>query len=107
MEIRLQKYMADCGVAGRRKCEEMIVSGRVSVNGKVITELGTKVSETDTVMLDNKPIKLNNKKIYIMLNKPAGHLTTVTDDRGRKTVMDLVSGEINERILRFGNLHSW
>ena len=104
MEIRLQKYMADCGVAGRRKCEEMIVSGRVSVNGKVITELGTKVSETDTVMLDNKPIKLNNKKIYIMLNKPAGHLTTVTDDRGRKTVMDLVSGEINERIFPVGRL---
>ena len=104
MEIRLQKYMADCGIAGRRKCEEIITSGRVSVNGNVVTELGTKVSDRDTVMLDNKLIKVNNKKIYIMLNKPSGYLTTVTDDRGRKTVMDLVSGEINERIFPVGRL---
>lgn len=104
MEFRLQKYMADCGVAGRRKCEEIITSGRVKVNGKVITELGTKVTDNDTVMLDNKVLKLNNRKLYILLNKPTGYLTTVSDDRGRRTVLDLISDEISDRIYPVGRL---
>ena len=71
-EIRLQKYLADNGIASRRKCEEYILQGKVKVNGKVITELGTKINtEKDIVEFENKKIEKNNeKKIYILLNKP-------------------------------------
>ena len=70
-EIRLQKYMADCGVASRRKCEELIEKGLVQINGKVVTKLGVKVNpDTDLVLYKNKPLKLTNKKVYILLNKP-------------------------------------
>ena len=70
-EIRLQKYMADCGVASRRKCEELIEKGLVQINGKVVTKLGVKVKpDTDLVLYKNKPLKLTNKKVYILLNKP-------------------------------------
>lgn len=103
-KIRLQKYMADCGVASRRKCEEMIIDGRVMVNGITVTELGTKVDENDTVLLDGKDLKINTKKVYILLNKPSGYLTTVSDDFGRPTVLDLVKDEIHTRIYPVGRL---
>ena len=102
-EMRLQKYLALCSVASRRASEEIILSGRVSVNGKVVTELGTKVSEGDVVTVDGKKIKEEKQKIYIMLNKPVGCVTTVTDDRGRQTIMEYVS-DIPERIYPVGRL---
>ena len=102
-EMRLQKYLALCSVASRRASEEIILSGRVSVNGKVVTELGTKVSEGDIVKVDGKEIKKEKQKIYIMLNKPVGCVTTVNDDRGRQTIMEYVS-DIPERIYPVGRL---
>ena len=86
--MRLQKYMAMCGVAARRKCEEIIASGRVSVNGKIITEMGTQVEEGDRVELDGVLITLEEEKRYILYHKPAGEVTTVSDDKGRETGMD-------------------
>jgi len=104
MGTRLQKYMADCGVASRRKCEGLITSGNVSVNGVVVTELGTKVNKEDVVQVNGREIKLVNKNIYIMMNKPIGYLTSVSDDRGRNTVMDLIEGEISTRVFPVGRL---
>ena len=70
-KIRLQKYMADCGVASRRKCEEFIIKGLVKVNGQTVKELGTKINpSTDTVSYNGKILNASNKKIYILLNKP-------------------------------------
>lgn len=103
MEERLQKYMASCGVASRRKCEEIILSGRVKVNGVKVTELGVKVDDLkDKVTLDNKPIKKEERKIYIALNKPEGYVSTVKDERGRKTIIDLI--DVEERIYPIGRL---
>ena len=101
--MRLQKYLAMCSVASRRASEEIILAGRVSVNGKIVTELGTKVSDGDVVAVDGKEIKEEKQKIYIMLNKPAGCVTTVSDDRGRDTIMEYVS-DIPERIYPVGRL---
>ena len=86
--MRLQKYMAMCGVAARRKCEEIIASGRVSVNGQIVTEMGTQVEEGDVVLLDGQAITPEEEKRYILYHKPAGEVTTVSDEKGRETVMD-------------------
>ena len=86
--MRLQKYMAMCGVAARRKCEEIIASGRVAVNGETITQMGTQVEEGDVVTLDGQVITPEEEKRYILYHKPAGAVTTVSDDKGRETVMD-------------------
>lgn len=100
---RLQKYMAECGVASRRKCEEIILSGRVRVNNVIVTDMGFKVDrEKDIIYLDGQLLKLEEKKVYIALNKPIGYLSTVKDDRGRKTLLDLVKAE--ERIYPIGRL---
>jgi pseudouridine synthase len=100
---RLQKYMASCGVASRRKCEEIILSGRVKVNGQAVTELGYKIDRgSDTVFLDDKIITEEENKVYIALNKPIGFLSSVSDDRGRKTIIDLVP--VQERIFPIGRL---
>jgi pseudouridine synthase len=102
--MRLQKYMALCGVASRRKSEEMILEGRVKVNNKVITKLGTVVDPNkDIVLVDGKKIKLESKKIYIMLNKPIGYYSTLKDEKGRKVVTDLIEG-VRERIYPVGRL---
>lgn len=102
-EERLQKYLAECGVASRRKCEEYIVQGLVKVNGNIVTELGTKiVPGKDTIEMNGKKIT-KEQKIYILLNKPVGYVTTVTDDRERKTVMDLLEG-VNEKVVPVGRL---
>lgn len=103
-EMRLQKYLAICNVASRRASEEIILSGRVKVNGTIITELGTKVSDGDEVKVDGEIVHMENKKIYIMLNKPVGYVTTVSDDQGRPTVMELVSGDIKKRLYPVGRL---
>jgi len=102
--VRLQKYLADCGVASRRGSEEIIRAGRVKVNGETISEMGVKVDEdNDLVTVDDSVVRPQNKMIYIMLNKPVGFVTTVSDDKGRDTVMDLVS-DIPARIYPVGRL---
>lgn len=103
MKDRLQKYMAACGIASRRKCEEIIQEGRVNVNGEIITELGFKVDpEIDQVYVDSKLIRLEENKVYIALNKPEGYVSTVKDERGRKTILDLV--KVEERVFPIGRL---
>lgn len=103
-EIRLQKYMADCGVASRRKCEEIILQGKVKVNGVKVTELGTKVTEEDEVSVNGEVIKKVFKKIYIAMNKPVGYITSVSDEFDRPTVMNLVEDEIHTRVYPVGRL---
>ncbi|MBV7274846.1 rRNA pseudouridine synthase [Clostridiaceae bacterium UIB06] len=103
MKERLQKYMAKCGVASRRKCEEIILQGRVKVNDKVVNELGCKVDgESDKITVDNKGIKPEGNKVYIALNKPEGYVSTVKDEKGRKTIIDLV--QVKERVYPIGRL---
>ncbi len=101
--MRLQKYMAECGVASRRKCEEIISQGRVTVNDAVVITQGVQVNpETDLVKVDGSVIGLQEQKVYLMLNKPKGVVTTVSDQFGRKNVIDLIS--VPERIFPVGRL---
>lgn len=86
---RLQKVIAASGITSRRKAEELITEGKVKVNGQVVTELGTKVSDKDKILVNNEPITKEVKEYYL-LNKPRGVLTTTSDDRSRKTVVDLI-----------------
>lgn len=103
MEERLQKYLANNGVAARRKCEEFIQEGRVKVNGEVVKELGTKINpEKDIIEFDGKVVKPVGKKVYILLNKPIGYVTTVKDQFERPTVLDFVKAE--EKVLPVGRL---
>ncbi|MDF2570760.1 MAG: rluB, partial [Sporomusa sp.] len=100
---RLQKVIAQAGIASRRDAEELITAGRVTVNGKVVTELGTKIEPRRArVTVDGKPLKAE-KYVYILLNKPKGVVTTLEDPRGRKTVADIVA-KIPERIYPVGRL---
>lgn len=103
MKIRLQKYLAEAEVASRRKAEEMITEGRVRVNGKTVTELGTKVEENDVVEVDGKIVKPQEKMIYIMLHKPEGCVTTAKDQFERETVMDYIQ-DIDARLYPVGRL---
>lgn len=97
-KLRLQKYLANAGIASRRKCEEYIEEGLVEVNGKQITKLGTKIdSNKDVVKFKGEIIKNKEEKVYILLNKPIGYVTTVKDQFKRDTVLDLV--KINKRIV--------
>ena len=103
MEERLQKYLAKCGIASRRKCEEIILEGKVRVNGNTVTELGTKINpEVDTVEVDGKVIS-SEKKVYILLNKPVGYVTTMSDEKERPTVMELLEG-VKEKVVPVGRL---
>lgn len=104
-QVRLQKFIADAGVTSRRKAEHLIIQGRVTVNGKVVTELGTKVNpHIDAVMVDGSIADLNAvNKVYLMLHKPRGVMTTLNDPEGRETVMDLVKS-VSERIYPVGRL---
>lgn len=103
-QMRLQKLMAMCGVASRRASEKLILEGHVSVNGKVVTELGTKASLDDEVMVDGNVI-FKEDKVYFVLYKPTGYLTTVKDDLGRRTVMELMPSEVKKnRIFPVGRL---
>ena len=103
MEERLQKYLATSGIASRRKSEELILEGKVKVNGKVVTELGTKINpEKDVIEYDGKEVKKSENKVYILLNKPIDYVTTVKDQFDRNTVIDLI--KIKEKILPVGRL---
>lgn len=102
-KIRLQKFLAECGIASRRKAEEYIIEGRVKVNGKIQTELGTKINpEVDKVYFDEELIIKNDEKVYILLNKPIGYVTTVKDQFNRDTVMDLA--KIDKKVVPVGRL---
>ena len=100
---RLQKVIAYAGVASRRKAEQLIVEGKVKVNGKVVRELGTKVSNSDTIEVEG--VKLEKEdKVYFLLYKPKGYISAVTDDKGRKTVVDIFKKRVPERIFPVGRL---
>lgn len=101
--MRLQKYLASCGIASRRKCEIYILEGRVTVNGEVIETLGTTVSEEDEVYFDDQKVVQADQYVYYMLNKPTGYVTTVQDEQGRSTVLDIMN-HVPERIYPVGRL---
>jgi len=101
---RLQKVLAQAGVASRRKSEKLIAAGKVKVNGKVVTKLGTKVDPAkDKIEVNGKLLEGNRKKVYIMINKPRGYVTTVSDPQRRKKVIDILKG-IKERVYPVGRL---
>lgn len=100
---RLQKFLANCGIASRRKCEELIANVKVKVNGEVIKELGTKINpDIDIVEYDGRRVKTCSDFVYILLNKPIGYVTTVNDQFDRDTVLDLV--KVKERVVPVGRL---
>jgi 23S rRNA pseudouridine2605 synthase len=105
ISVRLQKVIADCGVTSRRKAEGLILDGRVEVNGRVVTELGTKVNpHKDTIQVDGNTLELMAvDKVYIVMNKPRAYMTTLSDPEGRPTVMDLIFG-VKQRIFPVGRL---
>ncbi len=103
-EERLQKIISRAGLMSRREAEKFILSGKVSVDGKIISELGAKAdAEKNKICVEGKELKFDAEKIYILLNKPRGYLSTAKDDRGRQTVLDLVS-EVHKRIFPVGRL---
>ena len=101
---RLQKVIAQSNIASRRQAEKLIVEGRVKVNGVTVTELGTKVNRTDLITVDDMPVIIA-EKLYLLLNKPTGYLSTTSDDKGRKTVIDLIQDDYkDERLYPVGRL---
>jgi len=103
-EIRLQAFLAHCGVASRRASEQIILDGRVAVNGNVVTELGTKVTDKDVVTVDGKKVQLEAKKRYVILNKPAGFVCSSSDEKGRAVAADLLKEKYSERLYNVGRL---
>lgn len=101
--VRLNKYLANAGVAARRKCDELIAQGLVKVNGKVVTEMGYRLTKSDKVTYKGKPV-VPVHYVYILLNKPKDYITTVEDERGRHTVMELIAGATQERVYPVGRL---
>ncbi len=101
---RLQHYMAKAGVASRRASEQIILAGRVSVNGVTVTELGTKVGTKDKVCVDGKEIRLETAMRYVLLNKPAGYVCSLADEKGRPVASDLLKDAYSERLYNVGRL---
>lgn len=99
---RLQKIIARAGICSRREAEKLILSGRVTVDGKIITELGSKVDSNQKIRVDGKLLHIDTEKIYILLNKPRGYVSTAHDERCRKTILDLI--DVSERIYPIGRL---
>ena len=99
---RLQKVIAERGYCSRRKAEELIQEGRVTLNGVIVRELGVKAGKDDEILIDGKPLEKEEKKVYYLLNKPKGVISSVKDDRGRKTVIDLL--DVKERVYPLGRL---
>jgi len=103
-EQRLQKLLAHAGVASRRKAEQLMLEGRVTVNGRVITELGSKADpDRDHIKVGGKLLRFSNRPVYLVLNKPTGYVTTLSDPEGRSTVIDLLRG-VKERVYPVGRL---
>ncbi len=105
--IRLQVYLARCGVASRRKAEALITAGRVRVNGALVTALGTRVSPDDDVRLDDQRVEPERRHRYLALHKPPGVITAVSDPQGRPVVTDLVKDVVSERVYPAGRLDYW
>ncbi len=101
--IRLNKYIANAGICSRREADQLIESGAVTVNGVIVTQLGTKVSPTDTIAYGGETLS-GEKKVYVLLNKPKGYITTADDPQDRKTVMTLIQDACRERIYPVGRL---
>src|SRR5438093_6487883 len=105
MQVRLQKVLAHAGVTSRRKAEEMIQQGRVSVNGHVITTLGSKADpQHDTIRVDGRRLRAAQRHVYVLLNKPKNVMSTSSDPEGRPTVVDYMKGKIRERVYPVGRL---
>ena len=101
---RLQKIIAQAGFCSRRAAEKLILDGKVSVDGKIITELGAKADSNQKIIVDGKILTSNSKKIYLLLNKPRGYVSTAKDERNRKTVIDLLGKNFSERVWPVGRL---
>jgi 23S rRNA pseudouridine2605 synthase len=105
--LRLQLWLARAGVASRRQAEGLILAGRVSVDGQVITQLGSKAAPDADVRVDGKPVLLQERKVYLLLNKPAGYLSSMSDPEGRKLACDLLPRDLQERVYNVGRLDQW
>jgi len=101
--VRINKFLASSGIGSRRKVEEYVLEGLVSINGKVVKELGYDVQENDKVCFNGKPVAVEEKKTYIMLNKPKCYITSLSDEKDRRIVTDLLKG-IQERVFPIGRL---
>lgn len=99
---RINKFLADCGIASRRAAEDLICAGVVSVNDETVTDFAIQIADTDKVTVNGEPIKRQSKMVYILLNKPSGVVTTCSDEFGRKTVLDLLN--IDTRVYPVGRL---
>src|SRR5262247_2889919 len=105
MQERLQKILAHAGVASRRHAEEMIAAGRVSVNGHIITELGSKADPAeDVIKVDGRKLRSAQRHVYILLHKPKNIMSTSSDPEGRPTVLEYVTGKVKERVYPVGRL---
>src|SRR5688500_18947397 len=102
--MRLNKFLAHAGIASRRAADTLIMQGHVTVNGTVVQEMGYKVQEADVVKYKGKPIKAVDKLVYFLLNKPRNVLSTSQDEKGRKTVIDLLAKKVPERVYPVGRL---
>lgn len=100
--MRINRYLASCGIASRRKAEEYILKGLVSVNGEKVTSLSTEIAENDIVLFDGKKINIENEMVYLMLNKPKGYICSVKDEKDRPTVMKLIKEK--QRVYPVGRL---
>lgn len=101
--MRINKYIANAGIASRRKADELIKAGKVKVNGKVMSQPGYDVADSDEVLVEGKPVQSTENKVYYAMNKPLGVITSVNDDRGRMTVVDIIS-DVEERVFPVGRL---
>jgi len=104
--IRLQAFLASCGLGSRRFCETFIQEGRVRVNGVVAT-LGSSVNADDTVLLDGRPVQVQSRLRYIALNKPPGYISSMADERGRPVASSLIKSSVPERVYNVGRLDQW
>lgn len=101
--MRINKYLALAGLGSRRNVETLVTTGKIKVNGKVVKDLATDIRETDNVQFNNKPVRVSTNFVYYKLHKPKGYVTTVEDDKERKTVMDLLRG-VHQRVYPVGRL---
>ncbi len=103
-KMRLQKFLSNSGICSRRNAEKIILEGKISINGKIVSELGVKIDpEKDVVVFNGKEVRLESKHVYVLLNKPVGYVTTVKEQFGRPTVIDLVK-DIDVKLLPVGRL---